>query len=90
MKQIIFPTDPEKFIELILLGLDKKLVEFLKTINTNQQDELLTRKETCHLLKINLSTLWAWKRSGKINSYSIGNRVYFKRSEIDKALIKTN
>jgi excisionase family DNA binding protein len=90
MKQIIFPTDPEEFIELILSGVDKKLVEFLKTINTNQPDELLTRQETCDLLKISLATLWAWKRKGKINSYSIGNRVYFKRNEIENALIKTN
>ena len=45
--------------------------------------EYLTRSEVCKLLKINLSTLHRWRKENIIPSYGYGNRVYFKRSEID-------
>ncbi len=51
--------------------------------------EYLTRSEVCKLLKIDLSSLHRWRKEGKIPSYSMGNRVYFKRSEVD-AIINQN
>jgi excisionase family DNA binding protein len=59
----------------------------------NQKDNgnnLLSRKETASYLKINLSTLHNWQKKGLLPTYSIGNRIYFKRCDIDKALIKIN
>lgn len=52
------------------------------------QEELLTRDEAAGLLKINSSTLWHWTKKGKLPSYGIGNRVYYKRSEIMESLVK--
>ena len=52
------------------------------------QEELLTRKEAANLLKIDSSTLWHWTKKGKLPSYGIGNRVYYKRSEIMESLVK--
>ena len=54
-----------------------------------QPTEYLTRSEVCKLLKINLSTLHRWRKENIIPSYGYGNRVYFKRSEID-AIINQN
>lgn len=51
--------------------------------------EYLTRSEVCKLLKIDLSTLHRWRKDNTIPSYSMGNRVYFKRSEVD-AIINQN
>lgn len=48
-----------------------------------QPTEYLTRSEVCKLLKIDLSTLHRWRKEGHIPSYGFGNRVYFKRSEVD-------
>lgn len=68
--------------------------EFLKLIATSQkketisQEEYLTRKEVAELFKVNLSTLHLWCKSGKLKSFGIGNRVYFKRSDIEESLIK--
>lgn len=90
MKQIIFTTDPEEFVNELLLKMRNQLVDFSNNLNSNDSEELLTRKETAALLKINLTTLWHWQKLGKIPTYSIGNRIYFKRSEIDQALIKIN
>ena len=51
--------------------------------------EYLTRSEVCKLLKIDLSTLHRWRKDNTIPSYGMGNRVLFKRSEID-AIINQN
>jgi len=49
---------------------------------------LLTRTEAAKYLKIDYSTLWSWTKKGKIKLYSIGYRVYYKKHEIDEALIR--
>ena len=54
-----------------------------------QPTEYLTRSEVCQLLKIDLSSLHRWRKEGKIPSFGISNRVYFKRSDID-AIINEN
>lgn len=91
MKSInIIHLNPEEFKEDLLLGVKEQLEEFSKNFHYNNQEELLTRKETAALLKINLATLWSWTKSGKLNSLGIANRVYYKRSEIETALIKIN
>ncbi|WP_299159308.1 helix-turn-helix domain-containing protein [uncultured Eudoraea sp.] len=50
----------------------------------------MTREETAQSLKISLSTLWHWSKKGILPSYGIGNRVYYKRSEIENSLIRIN
>jgi len=62
-----------------------KLPQYLK-----QEEKYLTREEVAKLLKVNKSTVSNWKTSGILNAYGIGGRVYFKKSEIDKAMIKIN
>lgn len=54
-----------------------------------QPTEYLTRNEVCKLLKIDLSTLHRWRKDELLPSYGFGNRVYFKRSDID-AIINQN
>jgi len=34
------------------------------------------------------STLWKWEKSGKIQSYGIGGKRFYKRSELMAAIIK--
>ena len=51
------------------------------------EDDLLTRKEVADLLQIDLSTIHNWTKKGRLKSYGIGNRVYFRRKDIDEALI---
>ena len=87
-KQIILTgTTPRELAELINEGL-KTQIEQLKNNHTEpDSDELLTRVETYEFLKIDSSTLWAWTKKGKVKSYGIGNRVYYKRSELLECLI---
>lgn len=53
---------------------------------TSDNEVLLTREETCDFLKINSSTLWDWTNKGKVKAFGIGNRRYYKRSEILNSL----
>jgi len=51
-----------------------------------KQAKLLTRKELSELLRVSLPTLHIWTKLGLVQSYKIGNRVYYKSTEIDEAL----
>jgi len=82
----------QPFIDLLkqeILDEIKPLFEDLKkSYQPIKPIENLTRKETCAILKINLSTLWLWTKKGKLKSYGLGNRVYYKRTEVEEAVIE--
>ena len=50
--------------------------------STSNGKDLLTRKETAELLGINLSTLWSYTKTGKLKAYGLGNKVFYRYSEI--------
>lgn len=60
--------------------------QLAKDFQPKQPTEYLTRKEVCELLSIDLSSLHRWRKEGTLTAYGIGNRVYFKRSEIDELI----
>lgn len=68
--------------ELIKDGVKSQLEDFKKTLNTHNPDELLTREETCKFLQIDSSTLWHWTNKSKVKAYGIGNRRYYKKTEL--------
>ncbi|WP_430928383.1 helix-turn-helix domain-containing protein [Polaribacter marinivivus] len=68
-------------------GIKSQLKNFKKEIYTHDPDELLTRDEACKFLQIDSSTLWHWTNKGKVIAYGIGNRRYYKKSELLKSLI---
>jgi len=50
----------------------------------------LTRKEVAKMLHVDLSTIHNWTKAKKLKAYSIGNRVYFKRKEVEQSIIHIN
>ena len=54
----------------------------LNETNSNKR-QLLTRKEVCELLDISESTLNRWTKDGKLVTHNKGNRVYYKRSDVE-------
>ena len=48
----------------------------------------LTRQEVCELLSIDMSTLHRWRKDGILTAYGLGNRIYFKRNEIQELIEK--
>ena len=82
---ILSGTTPKQLVELINEGL-KDHLDKLGSVQEKETDQLFTRNETCEFLKIDSSTLWAWTKKGKVNSYGIGNRVYYKKEELLECL----
>lgn len=77
-------TTPAELVSEIKSAIIPELREELsKEFQPKQPTEYLTRAEVCELLKVDLSTLYRWTKSQKLTAYGIGNRVYYKRSEIE-------
>ena len=47
----------------------------------------LTRHELATMLKCDISTIHNWTKSGILKAYGISNRVYYKKSEVEAALM---
>lgn len=80
-------TNPTDLITELKNSLIPELREQLsKDFQPIQPTEYLTRSEVCKLLKIDLSTLHRWRKEKIISSFGMGNRVYFKRNEIEQII----
>ncbi|WP_348811084.1 helix-turn-helix domain-containing protein [Flavobacterium maritimum] len=81
----------ENPFEIILEKLNsiEKAIEKLNG-STNNDDALLSPIETCELLNIKRTTLWKWTKIGKLTSYGIGNKVYYKKGEVLNSLVNIN
>lgn len=89
MDAILFSgIKPQDLKEEILQGVKDYLQEILSQKKEKETIDLLTRQETAKFFSIDLSTLHNWTNQGKLQSYGIGNRKYYKLSEIEQALIK--
>lgn len=64
-----------------------QLAELINKFEPKVPAEYLTRSEVAEMLKCDLSTIHNWTVKGKLIPYGIGNRVYFKRSEVEAALL---
>ena len=59
------------------------------SLSDNELDRLNSREKTAkEILDVDLSTLHRWTKQGKIKAHAIGNRIYYKDSSIEEALIE--
>jgi len=79
---------PEQLQEEIIKGVKTELEQLKKDFQPKQPSEYLTRNEVAEMLKIDLSSVHNWTKKGKLKAYGIGGRVYYKREEIEKSIIK--
>lgn len=87
---LIYNLTPEDLIEKISEIIKNEITELKKEYQPKEPEELLTRKEIAAMLKVNLSTIHNHTKNGKLKAYGLGNREYYKRSEIEKKLIHFN
>ncbi|UYW02087.1 helix-turn-helix domain-containing protein [Flavobacterium agricola] len=87
MNQIqIIQVTPEQLKQVVQDAVKIELEQYLKNPEPQKEDELLTREETAELLKVSLATLDRWSKNGKMQPLKIQHKVYFKKSDIEKAL----
>jgi excisionase family DNA binding protein len=74
------------FKNLISEVLDEKLANTTNKDSYISDTNYLSRKEVSLLLKISFTTLHDWSKRGIIQSYRIGNRILYKKNEIEQAI----
>ncbi|MFC6877038.1 helix-turn-helix domain-containing protein [Flavobacterium myungsuense] len=79
---------PDEFKQIIKEVIREELLEVKIQLQEKKDSEILmTRKETCEFFKIDSTTLWNWTNKGKIDSYGIGNRRYYKKEDLLNSLV---
>lgn len=84
---LIHDVSYEEFLSLFE-GLQNQIAELKEKFEPKTPTEYLTRNELAELLKCDISTIHNWTKKGKLISYGIGNRVYYKRNEVENALLR--
>lgn len=89
---VIHNTSPEELSNHISNVVEEKFKELQRkkvlADKSEEQEELLTVEETLAFLKCSKQALWNWRKNGILPSYRLGNRVYYKKSDIFKKLVK--
>ena len=64
-----------------------QLTELKNSFEPKTPTEYLTRKNVAEMLQCDLSTIHNWTKKGKLKKYCIGDRAYYKRAEVEAAII---
>jgi uncharacterized protein (DUF885 family) len=83
-KAVSFDSLPSLVLQLSnsIQEIQKELAYIKMNITSKDPDEYLTRKEMAEKFKVDISTIHNWVRRGLLKPHYIGDRVYFKLSEI--------
>ncbi|RTZ05453.1 helix-turn-helix domain-containing protein [Flavobacterium sp. GSP6] len=90
MEAIQIITTPNEFKKEIANEVKTHLDEFLKHFTPVQPKEYLTRKNVADMFQVDISTVYNWSKSKRLNPYSISGRIYFLRSEVEASLKPIN
>ena len=90
MQQIaITQLTPQDLKQLIKEAIQQERASYEESLSNNEVDRLNSREKTAtDILDVDLSTLHRWTQQGKIKAHAIGNRIYYKDSSIEEALIE--
>lgn len=77
----------DSIIEAISDRVADKVCERIGDKAQSKDDGMMTRDEVLEYLHITDATLWRWERKGLLTRFGqFGTRIYYKRSDVDKAL----
>lgn len=90
---LLSQVTPAELVNLITECVKTQFQELLtSSIKEQPKDEndFLTRKETAQFFKVSLVTIHQWMNDGIIKPYKVGNRTYFKKSELINVVESSN
>ncbi len=94
MQQIqLFQVTPNELANLISESVKSQIQELVNASTKEQpktENDLLSRKETATFFKVSLVSIHAWMKDGIIKPYKVGNRTYFKKSELLNVIDSSN
>lgn len=89
MEQIQFiQVTPKQLEEAIIQGVKTQLDELKKSFQPKEPTVYLTRQEVASMLSIDLSSVHNWTKKGILKAFQISGRVYYKRIDVEKAIIE--
>ena len=90
MQQIaITQLTPQDLKQLIKEVIQQERASYEESLSNTEVDRLNSREKTAtDILDVDLSTLHRWTQQGKIKAHAIGNRIYYKDSSIEEALVE--
>jgi excisionase family DNA binding protein len=89
----ITTVTPKELVDLISESVKAQIQELSSHLNGNlskEDKEFLTRKETAELFHVSLVTIHEWQNNGTLKVYKMGNRSFFKYSELLETLYNSN
>ena len=66
--------------------IENNLKKLFKSFQPKQPTEYLSRKDVAAMLGVSLVTVSEWTKKGLLRSFKLGNRVYYKRNEVENSL----
>lgn len=78
-------------VQIVINALDLKEA-FLQWVSENQcnsqreEESYLTAQETAKKLGVDKSTLWRWDKTGYLKKVKLGNKPYYRCSDINKLM----
>jgi len=90
MQQIaLTQLSPQDLKQLIKEAIQQERASYEESLTNTEVDRLNSREKTAtDILGVDLSTLHRWTQQGKIKAHAIGNRIYYKDSSIEEALVE--
>jgi len=89
MNQIHFVgTTPNALADLISESVKKELQYFKDNLKDGKSSELMSRKEVAKYLGISLNSAYIYSKKGILTQHQLGTKIFYKRHEVDTALIK--
>ena len=82
--QIKLPESLTDEIKALREELQDNKANFTPTVQT----EYLSRNEVAEMLKINISSVHNWTQKGILQPYQCGGKIFYKRSEVETAIVK--
>lgn len=82
--------NPEQLQQMIDKSVKNQIDTLKKEFAPKEPNEFLSRSETMALLKISAFCLHNWMNKGILKPYKVGNRTYFKRSDIEDKILNSN
>lgn len=79
---------PEQLQSSIIEGVKAQIDELKKNWQPKEPTQYMSRHALAEWLKVDISTIHNWTTKGVLKKYAIGGRVYYKRTEVEKAIIE--
>ena len=74
--------NPFSTLERRLNRIESLIATLGDEIRSREKEEILEVDDVCRMFGVSRTTVYEWRRSGRVKSHQRGRRVYFKKSEL--------